>query len=66
MGGWYSKGVMVSLSKEKKIHTGTYRRAKELGLEFLDATDIRADDFGERLVRVIKDHDLVDLKWKKI
>ena len=66
LGGWYSKGVMVSLSKEKKIHTGTYRRAKELGLEFLDATDIRADDFGERLVRVIKDHDLVDLKWKKI
>lgn len=66
LGGWFSKGIIVTYSKEKKIHTGTYKRAQELGLELLDATDIMADDFGERLVKAIREHDLVNLKWKKI
>lgn len=66
LGGWFSKGIIVTYSKEKKIHTGTYKRAQELGLELLDATDIMADDFGQRLVKAIREHDLVNLKWKKI
>lgn len=66
LGGWFSKGVIVTFGKEKKIHTGTYKRAQELGLELMDATDILAADFGQRLVRVIREHDLVSLKWKKV
>ncbi len=66
LGGWFSKGIIVTYSKEKKIQTGTYKRAQELGLELLDATDIMAEDFGQRLVKTIREHDLVSLKWKKI
>lgn len=66
LGGWFSKGIIVTYSKEKKIYTGTYKRAQELGLELLDATDIMAEDFGQRLVKTIREHDLVNLKWKKI
>jgi len=66
LGGWFSKGIIVTYGKEKKIHTGTYKRAQELGLELLDAADIMADDFSQRLVKTIKEHDLVSLKWKKV
>ncbi|WMI81342.1 Card1-like endonuclease domain-containing protein [Anaerotignum sp. MB30-C6] len=66
LGGWFSKGIIVTFGKEKKIHTGTYKRAQELGLELLDGTDIMADDFAERLVKTIREHDLVSLKWKKV
>lgn len=66
VGGWFSKGVLVTFSKEKIEHSGTYQRAKELGLEMLDAADILSEDFGARLVKVIQEHDLVSLKWKKI
>ena len=66
LGGWFSKGIIVTYSKEKKIHLGTYKRAQELGLELLDATDIMAEDFDQRLVRAIREHDLISLKWKKI
>lgn len=66
LGGWFSKGVIVTFSKEKKEGTGTYERAKELGLELLDARDILAEDFPKRLVKAIREHDLVSLKWKKV
>lgn len=66
LGGWFSKGVIVTYSKEKQEKTGTYERCKELGLEMLDERDILAADFRERLVRTIREHDLVNLKWKKI
>lgn len=66
LGGWFSKGIIVSYGKEKKIHTGTYKRAQELGLELLDATDIMAEDFSQRLVTAIRQHNLISLKWKKV
>lgn len=66
LGGWFSKGVIVTYSKEKQEKTGTYERCKELGLEMLDERDILAADFKERLVKTIREHDLVNLKWKKI
>lgn len=66
LGGWFSKGVIVAFGREKKECTGTFSRAKELGLEMLDARDILAEDFPERLVKTIREHDLVSLKWKKV
>lgn len=66
VGGWFSKGVMVTFSREKAENSGTYKRAQELGIELLDAGDILAEDFPARLVRAIKEHDLVSLKWKKV
>ena len=66
VGGWFSKGVMVTFSREKTESSGTYKRAQELGLELLDASDILAEDFAERLVRAIREHDLMSLKWKKV
>ncbi|MCQ4935607.1 MULTISPECIES: Card1-like endonuclease domain-containing protein [Anaerotignum] len=66
LGGWFSKGIVITFGKDRKGNTGTYKRALELGLELLDATDIMAEDFGQRLVKAIREHDLVSLKWKKI
>lgn len=66
LGGWFSKGVIVTFSREKAERTGTYERCKELGLEMLDERDILAEDFPERLVKTIREHDLVSLKWKKV
>ena len=56
----------MTFSKEKQEGTGTYQRCKRLGLEMLDERDILAEDFQERLVRIIREHDLVSLKWKKV
>ena len=66
VGGWFSKGVMVTFSKEKSHDSGTYKRAQELGLMLLDASDIMAEDFSQRLVKAIREHDLVSMKWKKV
>lgn len=66
LGGWFSKGIIVTFSREKQEDTGTYERCKMLGLEMLDARDILAEDFRERLVRTIREHDLISLKWKKV
>ncbi|MEI3522976.1 MAG: hypothetical protein V8Q36_02010 [Anaerotignum sp.] len=57
---------MVTFSREKAENSGAYKRAQELGIELLDARDILAEDFQARLVRAIKGHDLVSLKWKKV
>lgn len=66
VGGWFSKGIIVAYGRDKQDKSGTYRRAKELGIEMLDAKDIVSPNFGERLVRTVKEHDLVSLKWKKV
>ena len=66
LGGWFSKGIIVTFSREKQEGTGTYQRCKMLGLEMLDERDILAVDFRERLVRTIREHDLISLKWTKV
>lgn len=66
VGGWFSKGIIVTFGRDKQDNTGTYKRAKELGIELLDSKDILRHDFGEVLVKTIREHDLVSLKWKKV
>ncbi len=66
VGGWFSKGIIVAFGRDKQDKTGSYKRAKELGIELLDSKDILSLDFGERLVKTIREHDLVSLKWKKL
>lgn len=66
LGGWFSKSIVVSFGDDKAMRNGTYKRAQELGIEVLDKTDVLSANFGERLVKAIRGHDLVGLKWKKI
>ncbi len=66
LGGWFSKSVIVCFGEDKTLKNGTYNRARELGIEMLDKSDVLSNNFGERLVNAIKSHDLVNLKWKKI
>lgn len=66
LGGWFSKCIIVTFGNDKVHRTGTYKRALELGVEMLDKNDILSSNFGERLTKSIRDHDLVGLKWKKI
>lgn len=66
LGGWFSKGIIVTFGNDKSNKTGTYKRAQELGIQMLDKEDIMSKNFGERLVKVIKGHDVVNLKWKNI
>ena len=54
------------IKKTKKACLLDTSRAQELGIELLEAGDILAEDFPARLVRAIKEHDLVSLKWKKV
>lgn len=66
LGGWFSKCVLVTFGNDKVNKTGTYKRAVELGVEVLDKHDILSDNFHERLERAVSEHNLVDLKWKKV
>lgn len=66
LGGWFSKGIIVTFGNDKTNKTGTYRRSQELGLIMLDKQDIMNRDFEDRLVHAIKGHDLVSMKWKNI
>lgn len=66
IGGWFSKGILVAFGRDKQEKTATYLRAKEFGIEILDAKDILSANFGQRLVKVVKEHDLNSLKWKKV
>ena len=66
LGGWFSKSIIVVFSNDKMTKSGAYKRAKELGIGLLDRGDILSKDFGDRLVRAIKEHDLVSMKWKKV
>ena len=42
------------------------KKAKEFGIEILDAKDILSANFSQRLVKIVKEHDLNSLKWKKV
>lgn len=66
LGGWFSKGIIVTFGKDKQNHTGTYKRSVELGIEMLDKKDIMSSNFEERLTRIIKEHDLESMKWKRV
>ena len=66
IGGWFSKGILVAFGRDKQEKTATYLRAKEFGIEILDAKDILSARFEQTLVKTIKEHDLISLKWKKV
>lgn len=66
LGGWFSKGILVAFGNDRVNKTGVYKRAQELGVEILDKRDILSRDFGERLLRAVRGHDLVGNKWKTI
>ena len=66
LGGWFSKAIIVAFGNEKKEKTGTYKRAKELGISMLDKSDILSGDFGEKLIKAIDENDLVKLKWNSV
>ena len=57
---------MVSFGKDRQEKSATYLRAKELGIEILDAKDVLSGDFEQRLITTVKEHDLISLKWKKV
>ena len=46
--------------------TGTYNRARQYGIEILDKEDIMSDDFSDRLIKAVKEHSPITLKWKKV
>lgn len=66
LGGWFSKGIIVTFGKDKQNRTGTYKRSVELGIELMDKQDIMSSNFEERLIRTIKEHDLENMKWKRV
>jgi len=65
LGGWFSKAIIVTFSDEKKMKSGSYKRAMNYGIEILDKSDILSGEFGKRLVDAVRGHDLINLKWKK-
>ncbi len=66
IGGWFSKGILVAFGRDKQEKTATYLRAKEFGIEILDAKDIMSPNFAQILTKTVKEHDLNGLKWKKV
>lgn len=66
IGGWFSKGILVAFGDDKVDRTGTYLKARELGIILLDRTDIISEDFGKRLANAIEEHDLISMKWSKL
>ena len=66
LGGWFSKGILVSYGNDKKEKTGTYKRAKELGIDILDKEDILSENFEQILLKTVVKQDLVNMKWRKV
>lgn len=66
LGGWFSKGVIVTSGDDKIKNTGTFKKAEEFGIIVLDRKDIKSRDFGERLYRAITEQDIVALKWRRV
>ncbi len=66
LGGWFSKCIIVGFGNDKSKKSGAYKRALDLGIILLDKSDIMSRNFGERLVGVVKGHDLVSLKWRNV
>ena len=66
IGGWFSKSIMVTFGDKSSMGTGTYNRARQYGIEILDKEDIMSDDFSDRLIKAVKEHSPITLKWKKV
>lgn len=66
LGGWFSKGVIVTSGDDKIKNTGTFKKAEEFGIIVFDRKDIKSRDFGERLYKEISGQDIVALKWQRV
>jgi len=66
LGGWFSKGVIVTSGDDKIKGTGAFKKAEEFGIIVLDIKDIRSSNFGEILFKAISAQDIVGMKWKRV
>ncbi|MPN43885.1 hypothetical protein SDC9_191446 [bioreactor metagenome] len=66
LGGWFSKGIIVSSGDDKIKETGTFKKASEFGIMVLDRKDIRSSNFGELLFNAVSAQDIVGMKWKRV
>lgn len=66
LGGWFSKGVIVTSGDDKIKQTGTFKKAEEFGIIVMDRKDIKSRDFGERLYQAVSGQDIVAMKWRRI
>ena len=66
LGGWFSKSIIVAFGNDKRSNSGTYKRARELGIDLLDMNDIKSSNFSNILVDTIRKQDLIGLKWTRV
>ncbi|MCD8036041.1 MAG: DUF1887 family CARF protein [Clostridiales bacterium] len=66
LGGWFSKGIIVTSGDEKVKQTGTLKKAEEFGIIVMDRKDIRSQNFGERLYEAVSQQDIVAMKWSRV
>lgn len=66
LGGWFSKGIIVTSGDDKIKVTGTFKKAEEFGIIVMDRKDIKSRDFGERLYEAVSGQDIVAMKWRRV
>lgn len=66
LGGWFSKGIIVTSGNDKTKETGVFKKAKEFGIMVLDKKDIKSSNFGELLFNAVSTQDIVGMKWKRV
>lgn len=66
LGGWFSKGVIVSSGDDKIKETGAFKKAKEFGIMVMDRKDIRNSNFGDLLFETVSAQNIVGMKWRKV
>lgn len=66
LGGWFSKGIIVTSGDDKIKGTGAFKKADEFGIMVLDKKDIKNSNFGEILFDTISAQDIVGMKWKRV
>ena len=66
IGGWFSKSIIVAFGESSAMGAGTYKRAREYGIEILDKDDIMSDNFCQKLLDTVRGSNPLNLKWKKV
>ena len=66
LGGWFSKGIIVTSGDDKIKVSGTFKKAEEFGIIVMDRKDIKSRDFGERLYEAVSGQNIVAMKWRRV
>ncbi len=66
LGGWFSKGVIVTSGDDKIKKTGVFKKAEEFGIIVMDRKDIKSKNYGELLFDAVSSQNIVDMKWKRV